>query len=770
MKICKTELEYIRYVAPFAQKACKRFEMELGKPFYKPSDLIAQSIQENGYGIPSYWDNPGVEALVKFNNMIGIKRFLLNDTWTDIGLGCWDGKYINKKTPEVYGGKATEIYADFRIYKDVEQSFVDYLCFMRWGGYSINNPKYYNAIKDLTDPFKIIKKVHELGYATGPTYSDKCIEHIKKHNLTQYDDLTGVEPSAYYPAAGVAQKKGSGTETILNAKGKKVMLDAGHYGYYNQSPAVKEYWESKMTWKLHLMLKEELEKYGIVVGTTRKSQEKDRALYDRGYASKGYDLFLSIHSNAVGDNVNEKVDYPVCFVQISGKSDKIGTLLSECVHDVMQTAQPADHWSQKGNNGDYYGVLRGAAAAGTVGCIIEHSFHTQTRATKWLLQDSNLRKMAIAEAKVIAEYLAGVKSSKPSSASSVPHSKNYLSNGDSGDAVKTMQTMLIKCGYSCGKTGADGIFGSGTESAVRNFQKAEKLSVDGLYGPKTKAALEAANKAKEAPAAKPVSTIPQKAEKWAAHKVMSFVMKVVADMARTFRWKYGDSQSLPPCKDGVISCDRLIALALWFMGFRDQRKGGEVCSTLGPYLAKHGWKKVTKKADVKPGAVVAVKDKKHRGIDHVFYVVDYDPKRDLCTKFDEGSDERIQTVQPFKNKKLVEWPAKELVCAWNVPAWIGSGTPGKYILDGVDYSPAFNAIYYYKMYPDLYKAFGTDKIKLFEHFCKNGMREGRQACANFNANAYRNRYDDLKKAFGSDLRKYYKHWCTKGRTEGKIGV
>lgn len=70
-------------------------------------------------------------------------------------------------------------------------------------------------------------------------------------------------------------------------------------------------------------------------------------------------------------------------------------------------------------------------------------------------------------------------------------SKNYLEKGDSGEDVKVMQTMLIKCGYSCGNSGADGIFGSNTDKAVRAFQAAKNLDVDGLYGPKTKAALEA---------------------------------------------------------------------------------------------------------------------------------------------------------------------------------------------------------------------------------------------------------------------------------------
>ena len=53
---------------------------------------------------------------------------------------------------------------------------------------------------------------------------------------------------------------------------------------------------------------------------------------------------------------------------------------------------------------DYYGVLHGAHAIGTCAIILEHSFHTNTRAAKWLLEDSNLEKLAKEEAKVIANY------------------------------------------------------------------------------------------------------------------------------------------------------------------------------------------------------------------------------------------------------------------------------------------------------------------------------------------------------------------------------
>lgn len=188
----------------------------------------------------------------------------------------------------------------------------------------------------------------------------------------------------------------------------KVCLDAGHYGKYNRSPAVSSYYESDMTWKLHNYLKKELESFGIVVVTTRTNQNTDRALYERGAASKGCNLFISVHSNAVGNGVNENVDYPVAYVLLNGSSTDIGLKLAKVVEAVMGTAQSGRTATRQGTNGEYYGVLRGANAVGTPGIILEHSFHTNTRATKWLSIDSNLQKLAKAEAECIASYY-GVK-------------------------------------------------------------------------------------------------------------------------------------------------------------------------------------------------------------------------------------------------------------------------------------------------------------------------------------------------------------------------
>lgn len=185
----------------------------------------------------------------------------------------------------------------------------------------------------------------------------------------------------------------------------KICLDAGHYGKYNRSAAVPEYYESDMAWKLHLKLKAALEGYGIEVITTRANQNTDRELTARGRAAAGCNLFLSIHSNAVGSTVNENVDYPLVIVPVNGSGNTLGKLLGDCIAQTMGTKQPANVWSKKSDSGnDYYGVIRGATSVGVPGLILEHSFYTQTRAAKWLLDDSNLDKLAKAEAAVIAAY------------------------------------------------------------------------------------------------------------------------------------------------------------------------------------------------------------------------------------------------------------------------------------------------------------------------------------------------------------------------------
>ena len=93
-----------------------------------------------------------------------------------------------------------------------------------------------------------------------------------------------------------------------------------------------------------------------------------------------------------------------------------------------------------------------------------------------------------------------------------------------------------------------------------------------------------------------------------------------------------------------------------------------------------------------------------------------------------------------------------------------------YTIGELDYSPVFNANYYYLHNADLANAFGKDAQALFNHFISYGIYEGRQACESFNPLNYRNNYRDLDAAFGEDLSAYYAHYIKYGKAEGRSGV
>ena len=215
MNVCTTEQEYLDQIIEPVRRCCKRYG-------YLPSVLIAQSCLENGYGIRSYWDNPQIEALMKYNNMVGIKSELLNKSWVNCGLSVWPGRSITKRTPEEYNGRMVTITDSFRVYDNIEQSFADFLCFMTWGSNygKGGEPKYGQKVLGCKDPSVLISKVSKLGYATGSTYPSSVLRIIKKHNLTQYDNLDGVTPTIYYPAAAGGKK-----EEIKMAVTKPVIID-----------------------------------------------------------------------------------------------------------------------------------------------------------------------------------------------------------------------------------------------------------------------------------------------------------------------------------------------------------------------------------------------------------------------------------------------------------------------------------------------------------------------------------------------------------------
>lgn len=137
--------------------------------------------------------------------------------------------------------------------------------------------------------------------------------------------------------------------------------------------------------------------------------------------------------------------------------------------------------------------------------------------------------------------------------------------------------------------------------------------------------------------------------------------KNVYQIAHNGRYRYGDSHANPPCSDGVISCDRLPALALYNLGFTDQPKGSATTSSgitvlnMESYLLKWGFKKITS-PNLRPGDIVLMKwsgTTQPTAKWHAYVVTAVNGS--LISKYDMGEQWRIDAVQPFKNVPINEW-------------------------------------------------------------------------------------------------------------------
>ena len=162
--------------------------------------------------------------------------------------------------------------------------------------------------------------------------------------------------------------------------------------------------------------------------------------------------------------------------------------------------------------------------------------------------------------------------------------------------------------------------------------------------------------------------------------VEDFIASVasVYRMAHDNGFEYGNSGTLPPCEDGLIACDRLIARALWDLGYTDQPQGGmQIVSgdlTEEQYLVTHGFIKINDPSKLMRGDIVLQDD----GTDgepkytwHTFVLVEYDPVTQICSKYDcghftpEGID-RVSSEQPFTCPLADFGDRRRFVCAFRI--------------------------------------------------------------------------------------------------------
>ena len=188
----------------------------------------------------------------------------------------------------------------------------------------------------------------------------------------------------------------------------KICLDAGHGEGYNPSPCGYGYAEGTRMFEFQQHLKRELEACGAEVRCTRGKVTDDLSLWERASVGEGCDLLLSLHSNAAGSGIAEGTDYVAVFASVHADAAQLelAKALSEAVAACMGTEQtPQVHqWWNSANTAEYMGVIRHAHTLGVPALLIEHSFHTDSSVTRWLMDDANLKALAQAEADVIARH------------------------------------------------------------------------------------------------------------------------------------------------------------------------------------------------------------------------------------------------------------------------------------------------------------------------------------------------------------------------------
>ncbi|WP_326907859.1 N-acetylmuramoyl-L-alanine amidase family protein [Sedimentibacter sp. MB31-C6] len=184
----------------------------------------------------------------------------------------------------------------------------------------------------------------------------------------------------------------------------KVMIDPGHApGNANKGPT--GYYEYQGVWKISTYLKEILQAKGMQADFSRTWDENPEP-FARGQKAKGYNLFISEHTNAYNGTVR---GVEVYYDYNKPQDDEFANKLASSVASVMGNTNRGAKtrvYTESGIIYNYYGVIRGAAATDCKHILlVENGFHDNEQDEAFLKINENLRIIAQTQAKVIYEYL-----------------------------------------------------------------------------------------------------------------------------------------------------------------------------------------------------------------------------------------------------------------------------------------------------------------------------------------------------------------------------
>jgi N-acetylmuramoyl-L-alanine amidase len=184
----------------------------------------------------------------------------------------------------------------------------------------------------------------------------------------------------------------------------KIVLDAGHSFNNNQSPNNKIYYEGNVMFKLATMIKQKFNHIPDIEVVLTRNDIKDNPTHSqRSNMAKNATLFISLHSNAgtaesiTGSEIFIPIKYP--------EAKEFSELLLTKICEMMGHHSRGTKTRTQTDGKDYYGIIRNTVE---IGCnnafIVEHGFHTNIKDSNWLLNDSNIDKLAKMYFELIISY------------------------------------------------------------------------------------------------------------------------------------------------------------------------------------------------------------------------------------------------------------------------------------------------------------------------------------------------------------------------------
>ena len=157
---------FVRHLWSSAEQAAT----ELGLP---PEALLAQAALETGWGSFVMPAGDGLSS----HNLFGIKADQR-----------WDGGQVGREILEYEAGLTIRKRERFRTYASFEQSFQDYVAFLK------SSPRYAEALGKTQDTRAYFKALQDAGYATDPDYADKILRVMQGAEMRTA--LQGIRPAA----------------------------------------------------------------------------------------------------------------------------------------------------------------------------------------------------------------------------------------------------------------------------------------------------------------------------------------------------------------------------------------------------------------------------------------------------------------------------------------------------------------------------------------------------------------------------------------------